>query len=84
MTGLSDDMDERKRREVSNYTIKPASHRKERIEDLIRRINRESKTISPQQLNDRLGISIEDRLHKVEAKTLPFPNLQLGDRNAID
>jgi hypothetical protein len=83
MTGLADDMDERKRREVSAYTIKPASDRKYKIESLVKRMNKESKSISPQFLSERFGITIEENLHTVKAKQIPLPNLQLGDRNCV-
>ena len=84
MTGLADDMDDRKRREVSAYTIKPASDRKYKIEALVKRMNKEIKNLSPQYLSDKFGISIEEQLHQVKARQIPFPQLQLGDRNSIE
>lgn len=63
MTGLADDMDERKRREVSAYTIKPASDRKYKIEALVKRMNKEIKTLNPNTLSEKFGVTIEDRLH---------------------
>lgn len=84
MTGLADDMDERKRREVSSYTIKPASDRKGKIESLINRMNKEIKNLSPQTLSDRFGITIENQLHTVKAKQIPLPQLQLGDRTSVE
>jgi hypothetical protein len=81
MTGLAD---ERKRREVSACTIKSASDRKYKIECLVKRMNKESKSMSPQFLSERFGISIEENLHNVKAKQIPLPKLQLGDRNSVE
>jgi hypothetical protein len=34
-------------------------------------------------MSEQFGITIEDKLHKVDAKTIPMPSLQLGDRGSV-
>jgi hypothetical protein len=46
-------------------------------------MNKKSKSISPQFLSERFGITIEENLHTVKAKQTGLPNLQLGDRNKL-
>lgn len=47
MSGLPDDFDERKRREVSEKTIVSPLHKMKQIEDIFRAFDREEESFGP-------------------------------------
>lgn len=85
MSGLPDNFDERKRREVSGFTIvKPAVKLRE-IEDFMKNLNSKLNSgFCPSTLQENLGIDISPTLTKVTSKLLPAPVLQLGGRERVD
>ena len=61
MSGLPDDFDERKRRDVSSKTIIAADVKKQRITDIVNKLNNSSalEEFGPQAIQSALTLKIE-------------------------
>jgi len=80
MSGLPDDFDERKRREVSGKTIVAADIKKNRITDIVKKLNTNSALddFGPQSIQKALTLKIEKESEKIDAINLGSPLLALG------
>ena len=83
MSGLPDDFDEFKRREVSKHTIINPDVKKARIDELARSFEKDLKDFGPESIKKSLKLSIETKSEKIEAVNLGPPHLALGRNNAI-
>ena len=79
MTGLPDNFDEFRRKKISESTIKSPGEKKREITTLMEDLQKEQF----QSLRD-LGISLENEMAVVKAKSIPNPTLQLGEGKQID
>ena len=56
MSGLPDEFDERKRREVSDFTIVPPSQKMKEIEAIFDQFSQANDSFNPKVMADKLGI----------------------------
>jgi hypothetical protein len=79
MTGIPEDFDERRRKTISEKTIKDPSFKVREINGLIDLIKDQEKI---ENFKD-LGLKIKFSLEKIEAKLIPSPTLELGNNNSV-
>lgn len=84
MSGLPEDFDERKRREVSEHTIVKPEQKLSDIEFLMKSLTNLDSTFNPKSIKENLSIEINTSLTKIQAKILPNPILQLGRNEKVE
>lgn len=85
MSGLPDNFDERKRRDISDRTIVEPVEKLRDIEKIFKQFDSlEQEVFSPDLIEQKLNIQIERKPSKINAKQLNLPTLQLGGREKID
>jgi hypothetical protein len=85
MSGLPDNFDERKRREISDKTIVSPSQKLNDIQNVFRQFSSlSSESFSPSLIEDKLNIEIEKTPAKINGKQFWLPELQLGGHEKID
>lgn len=84
MSGLPEDFDERKRRDISQHTIVEPSEKLKRIEALLRSFNQDNENFSPNSVSQSLGVTISSKTESIEAISLNPPVIQLGKGKSIE
>jgi aubergine-like protein len=84
MSGLPDDFDERKRREVSDYTITNAQAKFHEIQNVFKNLNNNENEYNPQTIGEKLGIKLSNTPQSITAKQIQYPELQLGDKQRVE
>jgi hypothetical protein len=84
MSGLPDDFDERKRREISDHTIVPPSVKLNELQEVFSNFNSDKEGFNPSTVAEKLGIKLDTTPAKIKAKQLGLPELQLGQRERVE
>ncbi len=80
MTGIPDDFDEHRRKNISQATILPPSDKYREIEGFMKELE---KTNEVKTLSD-IGINLSSRMNKFQAKEIPKPALELGANKFVE
>lgn len=80
ISGIPQDFDERRRREISEYSILQPQEKLKRINNLINEFNSMNSTCSMNSVSKTLGIEISARNEEIKGSLLPPPLIQLGGR----
>lgn len=75
MTGLPQNIDDRKRREISQASSKTTSERMDRLLKFRKKLDKELTETNPGVLKDKLGITIASELVQLGAKKIEYPQL---------
>lgn len=80
MTGIPEDFDEFKRKQVSQNTILDAPSKMKEIKYLMEDLDRhgEFKELS------KIGINLSNRMNEMKGKQIPAPRVTLGADNSIE
>ena len=73
MTGIPDDFDERRRRQITNFSIVPPSEKYDELKDIFRNLNSDSGSFNPNVVKEKLGISLGSDPATISAKQLQLP-----------
>lgn len=84
MSGLPDNFDERKRREISETTITNPGSKLNDIESMFEGLGSIDNEFNPRGIGEKLGIKLNSSPMPITAKQLKFPELMLGSREKIE
>lgn len=80
MTGIPNSFDEFKRKKISEATIKPAHEKLKEIEKFMRKVDETNDFSSLKEL----GISLDNKMKSIDAKLVPLPRLELGNKRNVE